>query len=332
MYKVLLVSNQRLRRTALKKMIEKNQSFSVSAEAGTPKEAIDLIEEQNINLIFTDFIMSNMSGLDFVNKIENINREIMVFLLAFPSDLYSRENEKVNLNQFILKPITFEKINEKLMIYEKNHKKNYQKHFVLKMKESIRINDFNETYKYLTEYISRFNFYDTNADTKLQIKNDLRNLGIQLINLNSVVEDKILERKFPISDLIVSDSRFSDIWIFKIIEYYFKKKRIKSYPILEDVFCYIDKNIDKNISLSDVVNGCNISQGYLSRLFKSEYNMTVVNFIHMKKINLAKEYILLENKTVSDVAFNLGYNEYGYFSKVFKKYENITVEQFRKVR
>ncbi|WP_454206159.1 helix-turn-helix domain-containing protein [Peptoniphilus sp. Marseille-Q6390] len=77
---------------------------------------------------------------------------------------------------------------------------------------------------------------------------------------------------------------------------------------------------------------CNISQGYLSRLFKNEYNLTVVNYIHLKKINLAKEYILLENSSVLDIAFNLGYNEYGYFSKVFKKYEKMTVEQFRKAR
>jgi len=131
---------------------------------------------------------------------------------------------------------------------------------------------------------------------------------------------------------MVRDERLCNIWVFKIVDYYFKKKSITKYPILKDICDYIDNNLDKNISLKDVVKECNISQGYLSRLFKNEYNLTVVNYIHLKKINLAKEYILLENSSVLDIAFNLGYNEYGYFSKVFKKYEKMTVEQFRKAR
>ena len=112
---------------------------------------------------------------------------------------------------------------------------------------------------------------------------------------------------------MVKDKRLCNIWMFKIVDYYFKKKSITKYPILKDICDYIDNNLDKNISLKDVVKECNISQGYLSRLFKNEYNLTVVNYIHLKKINLAN-------------------NEYGYFSKIFKKYESMTVEQFRKAR
>lgn len=337
MYNVLLVSNQNLIRTAIKKTIEKNGKFNVIAEADTPREALNVIERDDVNVVFSDYIMPNMSGLDFTNKVERENEEIKVFLLAFPTELFSRENGSINLNHIILKPITYDKVNEKLKIFEKSFDKNYENNygseFILEMQRNVNLDDFLESYEYFAEYANKFNFKEKNSEYKEQIKLEFRSIAEKIIDLNNFAEDtKILDTKLEINNLIISDIKLCQNWIFKVVEYYFKRKSIMKYPILKDILIYIDDNIDKNISLSDVVKKCNISQGYLSRLFKSEYNMTVVNFIHLKKVNLAKEFIILENQSVSDVAFNLGYNESGYFSKIFKKYEKITVEQFRKTR
>lgn len=333
MHNVLLVSNQILTRNALKKTIEKNENFFIKAEADTPKEAIDIIEERNINLIFSDFMMSTMSGNDFVKFVKKINKSIEVFLLAFPSDLFVRENENINLNQLILKPLTYEKVEEKLKLYENNYRNYSEYNFILEMKEKVNTNDFMSMYNYLADHIEKFDFNTKDTESKIYIRKSLINIAEELLSFNNITDyEKIIDENLQISNAIASDSRLCKNWIFKILEVLFQKKIITDYPILEDILRYIDNNIEKNISLSDVVKECNISQGYLSRLFKSEYNLTVCNFIHLKKINLAKEFIILENQNISDIAFNLGYNEYGYFSKVFKKYEKITVEQFRKAR
>ncbi|MBU5669767.1 response regulator [Peptoniphilus sp. MSJ-1] len=337
MYNVLLVSNQNLIRTAIKKTIEKNSKFNVVAEADTPKEAFSVIDRGDVNIVFSDYIMPNMSGLDFINKIEKEYNDIKVFLLAFPTELFSRENRSINLNHIILKPITYDKVNEKLKIFEKslgkNNESDYGSEFILEMQKSINLDNFLEVYKYFADYVERFNFKDKNLEYKNHLNLELRGIAEKIIYLNNFIEDvKILDTKLELNNLIISDIKLCQNWIFKVVEYYFKRKSITKYPILKDVLSYIDNNIDKNISLSDVVKGCNISQGYLSRLFKSEYSMTVVNFIHLKKVNFAKELILVKNQSVSDVAFNLGYNESGYFSKIFKKYEKVTVEQFRKTR
>lgn len=253
--------------------------------------------------------------------------------MTSPHDLVFEENANVNLSQIILKPLTFEKVNEKLIRYDNKSHSSSQKDFISEMEKSINMNDFLEIYEYLTEQISKFDFENKDVEVRNQIKDKLINYGNRIINLNSLVEEtEVIDRDFPLKDVMVRDERLCNIWVFKIVDYYFKKKSITKYPILKDICDYIDNNLDKNISLKDVVKECNISQGYLSRLFKNEYNLTVVNYIHLKKINLAKEYILLENSSVLDIAFNLGYNEYGYFSKVFKKYEKMTVEQFRKAR
>lgn len=333
MYTVLLVSNQTLMRDVLKKIIEKNENFSIFGETNSYNKAIDYVRNNNINLVFSDFIMPNITRVDFINKIEKANNKTKVLLVAFPHDVVFEGNENINLNQIILKPLTYEKVNEKLEKYDAINQKSYEKDFLFNMEQTVNMNDFIEVNEYLIEIINEFDFNSSDVKVKDEIKDKLKNLGNKIINFNSFAEDKdLLYKDFPISDLTVKDKRLCNIWMFRIINYYFKKKSIANYPILKDVFKYIENNLNKNISLNDVVKECNISQGYLSRLFKNEYNLTVVNYIHLKKINLAKEYILLENSSVLDIAFNLGYNEYGYFSKVFKKYEKMTVEQFRKAR
>ena len=333
MYSVLLVSSQTLMRDTLKKIIEKNEKFSIFRETNSYNKAIDYVRNNNINLVFSDFIIPNITRVDFINKIEKANNKTKVLLVAFPHDLVFEGNENISLNQIILKPLTYEKVNEKLIKYDAINQKNYEKDFLFNMEQSVNINDFIEFNEYLIDIINGFDFNSTDVKVRDEIKDRLVSLGNKIINLNSFVENNdLLYKEFPISDLMVRDERLCNIWLFKIINYYFKKKSIDNYPILKDVFNYIENNLNKNISLSDVVKECNISQGYLSRLFKNEYNLTVVNYIHLNKINLAKEYILLENRSVLDIAFNLGYNEYGYFSKVFKKYEKMTVEQFRKTR
>lgn len=333
MYSVLLVSNQILMRDALKKIIEKNKKFSIFKETNSYKKAIDYVKYNNIDLVFSEFIIPNINVVDFINEIEKVNNKTNVFLVAFPHDLVFKENENINLNQLILKPLTYEKVNEKLIKYDTINQNSYEKDFMFKMQESVNMNDFIEVNEYLKDRINEFDFNNSDIKIKDQIKDKLINLGNKIINLNSLAEKTdVLYEGFPISDLMVKDKRLCNIWVFKIVNYYFKKKSIANYPILKDVFKYIENNLDKNISLNDVVKECNISQGYLSRLFKNELNLTVLNYIHLKKINLAKEYIVLENRSVLEIAFNLGYNEYGYFSKVFKKYEKITVNQFRKAR
>ena len=81
--------------------------------------------------------------------------------------------------------------------------------------------------------------------------------------------------------------------------------------------------------MKDIVVACNVSQGYVSRIFKHKLNMTIMQYIHKKKINLAKEYILGTEKSGTHIANILGYSDVSYFCKIFKKHEHRTISQYR---
>ncbi|WP_330360102.1 helix-turn-helix transcriptional regulator [Terrisporobacter glycolicus] len=93
---------------------------------------------------------------------------------------------------------------------------------------------------------------------------------------------------------------------------------------------YIYKNKSENITVEGMAKICHISQSYFSRLFSKEMGDSFSNYISKLKINWAKELLEDSDMSVSQVSDELGFNEPGYFIKIFKKYEGVTPSVYRK--
>jgi len=99
--------------------------------------------------------------------------------------------------------------------------------------------------------------------------------------------------------------------------------------ILQKVFAYIDNNIHQPIQLTTTAKSIGISEAYLSSFFKREMGQNFITYVNSRKMELAKK-MLLEGVPAYQVSESLGYDNYSYFSKVFKKYTNFTPDDFRK--
>ena len=64
-----------------------------------------------------------------------------------------------------------------------------------------------------------------------------------------------------------------------------------------------------------------------SRFFKKNVGANFSDYILSLRMEKAGE-LLLKNKKVNDVSFACGFNNPGYFSKVFKNYYNCTPKEF----
>ncbi len=134
---------------------------------------------------------------------------------------------------------------------------------------------------------------------------------------------------FPINEVLILDRKTSELWLFRVMDFLFQQNSIGRYPLLENIFIYIEKHIKEDITLNSIIENCAISQGYLSRIFREQFQVSVTEYLHMKKLHLAKGYFYFTEDSIAEVAFRLGYNESSYFSKVFKKFENMTVKQYK---
>ncbi|WP_221392996.1 AraC family transcriptional regulator [Dyadobacter sp. NIV53] len=74
----------------------------------------------------------------------------------------------------------------------------------------------------------------------------------------------------------------------------------------------------------------NISAGYLTDVLKQESGKTALEHIHIYLISEAKNQLISDNKTVSEIAYALGFENLSYFSRLFKKEVGITPVLFKK--
>ncbi len=99
--------------------------------------------------------------------------------------------------------------------------------------------------------------------------------------------------------------------------------------IMERTLNYIEANLYKTIQLSDAARYIGVSEPYLSSFFKKNMHENFIPYVNRRKVECGKK-LLEEGKMVYQVSELLGYENSTYFSKVFKKVEGITPEQFRK--
>lgn len=102
-----------------------------------------------------------------------------------------------------------------------------------------------------------------------------------------------------------------------------------SRPIQKAV-CYIDANLDKKMNLLDISEAAGVNDSHLSRQFKKETGKTVTEYINDKKIDLAKNYLTLENHSITDISILCGFENHNYFSKVFKEKTGLTPRSYQK--
>lgn len=79
-------------------------------------------------------------------------------------------------------------------------------------------------------------------------------------------------------------------------------------------------------TLSEVVF---LSPDHLARLFKKETGDTLINYITQKRVTIAKELLKHTDDPIYLVASQVGYDNYSYFSKLFKKETGLSPIDFR---
>lgn len=85
----------------------------------------------------------------------------------------------------------------------------------------------------------------------------------------------------------------------------------------------------EDISLQSVANQINVNPSYLSRIFKQEKGENFISYLTRIRIEKAKVYLEEGDLKVYEVADIVGYHNYTYFSKIFKKTVGLTPEEYR---
>lgn len=102
-------------------------------------------------------------------------------------------------------------------------------------------------------------------------------------------------------------------------------------PIVRRAVEYIKLHLESPLSLQEIATHIHVNPSHLSRKFKQDTNRTIIDFIHLQRVNAAKLYLQSENISITNIAFMVGFNDMNYFSRVFKNTTGSTPSQFRKM-
>jgi two-component system, response regulator YesN len=110
----------------------------------------------------------------------------------------------------------------------------------------------------------------------------------------------------------------------------YNTRDVKNLSLLTKSMEYIRTHYSSDISLEDVAKHAVVSESHISHIFGKELGVTFSSYLTKVRIENAKKLLLNTDYSVLTISDMVGYDQPGYFSKVFKKYSGKTPGKFRR--
>ncbi|UJF34563.1 response regulator [Paenibacillus hexagrammi] len=100
--------------------------------------------------------------------------------------------------------------------------------------------------------------------------------------------------------------------------------------VIFEISKYLENHYQEDITLQDISNRFFLSREYISRKFKQEFSVNLSDYLGQIRMDKAKMLLLNPHLRITQVAEMVGYQDEKYFSKVFKKQEGLSPNEYRK--
>lgn len=102
---------------------------------------------------------------------------------------------------------------------------------------------------------------------------------------------------------------------------------------VKEAILYIEKHYSENITLDDLASSIHLSKSECCRCFKRTLQLTPFEYLMKYRIFRAASMIQMNDpsiRSISSLAFSVGFNNASYFNKVFKQYLHCTPSEYKR--
>ena len=92
---------------------------------------------------------------------------------------------------------------------------------------------------------------------------------------------------------------------------------------------YLSKYYNEDIELSDAANLLKMNTSYFSRFFHKTTGNRFSDFLNRLRISRACELLIRTNKNISEIGYEVGYNNLSNFNRRFSKFKNMSPSDYR---
>jgi len=99
--------------------------------------------------------------------------------------------------------------------------------------------------------------------------------------------------------------------------------------IVRSVKSFVDLHLADDVSLPAIADHVHLHPVYLSKVYKAETGEALTAYVYRLRMEKAAYYLRSSNAKVFEVAELVGYNNTAYFIRIFKKFYDVTPQEYR---
>jgi len=183
-------------------------------------------------------------------------------------------------------------------------------------------------FKYLSPFFYRYENYNHIINPRKinnqQIFRYLKNILLLLKDKNINYELEL--KSYLIRILLIIVKYFSKINLVPKKSY---NNKIENIQKLHNILALVQEEYGRNITLKEASEISYMSLHYFCKFFKKVMGLTFTKYLLNIRIDAAKEALIIENTSITYIAYKVGFGSLSYFFRKFKELTGMSPREFR---
>lgn len=313
MYKVIIIDDEPIIAEGLRKSVDWG-SFGCAVEgtAFSGEEGLKLIREAKPDIIFTDIRMPGMDGLTMIAAVRSEFPGTQIAILTGYRDFdYAQRAIRLGVTRFLLKPSKMDEIREALSVMTARLRERREQKKVIAFSREVSADE-----KGFPDAAEVCEARDGGAqETSFPEAGAFENTeNGRAVKAGDGVPEAVasegavgMDHSLPESETDHAAGSF----------------------LVKNAVSYMEEHCREKLKLSDVADQVYVSQWHLSKLLNRYLGQNFSEILNGTRIEKAKEMLKDPALRIGDIAEEVGFSDMAHFSRVFKKVEGISANEYR---
>ena len=301
------------------------------------REAWEIIQNKNTDVLICDLMMPVMGGVELCGKIRENGLSVeMILLSAYEDFSVARKLMQYGMRDYILKPVNREsieslaarirEINRKKILTGSYFKEEYEK----KMMAALGSRDMETVNELL-------------GDLEQLESRELLNVGPYLLRLlydylcvvvkrmdREEYKARLYRRRRELGELSGAPEQAEFIRQQYQKELAGEGEETQEKRVLRQILRLVSENYaNPDCNAAWIADQLNLTPAYTGKIFKAHRGVGLIEYITECRIKRACELLNLTNLSVNAVAREAGYVDAGYFTRVFREKKGVSPSTYR---
>jgi len=298
MFSIMIVDDEKSVREGLRNYLSRQEGlFDEVYSAVNGEEALKLLEEKVPQVIITDINMPHMDGLEFIELLKARRQEVQIIVLSGYDDFtYAQRAMRNGVEHYLLKPVD----RKELVMLLSQMKERYLQNVKAKQENAQERERANKQHQLLNILLEPDSQEKTQKlEQWLSAVREMGDLSLEQV-FGRLVGEGFGEEKDKEGEWQNSEAEQKDIAqrALKLIQSRWKNPKL---------------------TLNDIAGELYVSHNYLRYLIKEKTGMSFVKYLTDIRLEHAAAILSTTDRMVQDVALEVGFEDAGYFTRVFTK-------------